>query len=124
MSLLFNVVAGPGALRLYRRDGALRGSLARHLVAWTLPGVIVGAAVRVFALPGPGVSAFLLPIGTWLCLRTLRPARSRPVELSADGADRARSLRRLSTPKSLCFRLLERDAAVSGVPVWPCYRVG
>lgn len=82
-NLLFNVVAGPGALWRYRRDGALHGALARRLAAWTLPGVIAGAAVRVFALPGPDtfrilVAAFLLPLGTWLCLRTLRPARRRP----------------------------------------------
>ncbi|MEU1367484.1 sulfite exporter TauE/SafE family protein [Streptomyces sp. NPDC005803] len=79
-NLLFNVVAGPGALWRYRRDGALRGGLTRRLVIWTLPGVIAGAALRVFALPGPGVfrllvAAFLLPLGAWLCLRTLRPAR-------------------------------------------------
>ncbi|MFF2191116.1 sulfite exporter TauE/SafE family protein [Streptomyces sp. NPDC058155] len=82
-NLLFNVIAGPGALWRYRRDGALRGSLARRLAAWTLPGVIAGAAVRVFALPGPDVfrilvAALLLPLGTWLCLRTLRPARHHP----------------------------------------------
>ncbi|MEU3301359.1 sulfite exporter TauE/SafE family protein [Streptomyces sp. NPDC006678] len=81
-NLLFNVVAGPGALWRYRRDGALRGGLARRLVLWTLPGVIAGAAVRVFALPGPDVfrvlvAALLLPLGAWLCLRTLRPARQR-----------------------------------------------
>ncbi|MEV5600166.1 sulfite exporter TauE/SafE family protein [Streptomyces sp. NPDC052299] len=79
-NLLFNVVAGPGALWRYRRDGALRDGLARRLVLWTLPGVVVGAAVRVFVLPGPGafrllVAALLLPLGTWLCLRTLRPVR-------------------------------------------------
>ena len=33
-NLLFNVVAGPGALWRYRRDGALRGGLARRLVLW------------------------------------------------------------------------------------------
>ncbi|MFJ5262264.1 sulfite exporter TauE/SafE family protein [Streptomyces sp. NPDC088387] len=82
-NLLFNVVAGPGALWRYRRDGALRGGLARRLVVWTLPGVVAGAAVRVFALPGPEVfrvlvAALLLPLGGWLCLRTLRPARHRP----------------------------------------------
>lgn len=78
-NLLFNVVAGPGALWRYRRDGALHDTLARRLVLWTLPGVVTGAAVRVFALPGPGVfrvlvAALLLPLGTWLFLRTLRPA--------------------------------------------------
>lgn len=82
-NLLFNVVAGPGALWRYRRDGALHGSLTRRLVTWTLPGVIAGAAVRVFVLPGPDVfrlliAALLLPLGTWLCVRTWRPARSRP----------------------------------------------
>ncbi|WP_031512491.1 sulfite exporter TauE/SafE family protein [Streptomyces sp. NRRL F-5123] len=81
-NLLFNVVAGPGALWRYRRDGALRSGLTRRLVVWTLPGVVSGAAVRVLALPGPAVfralvAAFLLPLGMWLCLRTLRPARGR-----------------------------------------------
>ncbi|MFJ4720495.1 TSUP family transporter [Streptomyces luteogriseus] len=82
-NLLFNVVAGPGALWRYRRDGALRGDLARRLVAGTLPGVVLGAAIRVFALPGPGVfrlliAVLLLPLGLWLCVRTLAPARHRP----------------------------------------------
>ncbi|MFD3542401.1 sulfite exporter TauE/SafE family protein [Streptomyces sp. NPDC058662] len=78
-NLLFNVVAGPGALWRYRRHGALRDGLARRLVVWTLPGVLVGAALRVLALPGPDVfrlllAALLLPLGVWLCLRTGRPA--------------------------------------------------
>nr|WP_203730840.1 sulfite exporter TauE/SafE family protein [Streptomyces sp. SID12501] len=78
-NLLFNVVAGPGALWRYRRDGALHGDLARRLVLGTLPGVVIGAAIRVFALPGPGVfrlliAALLLPLGLWLCLRTLTTA--------------------------------------------------
>ncbi|WP_306312091.1 sulfite exporter TauE/SafE family protein [Streptomyces hydrogenans] len=82
-NLLFNVVAGPGALWRYRRNGALHGTLARRLVTWTLPGVLAGAALRVFALPGPDVfhilvAALLLPLGVWLCLRTLRPARWQP----------------------------------------------
>ncbi|MFE5814870.1 sulfite exporter TauE/SafE family protein [Streptomyces sp. NPDC056479] len=81
-NLLFNVVAGPGALWRYRRDGALRGDLARRLVLGTLPGVVLGAAIRVFAFPGPGVfrlliAALLLPLGLWLCLRALTPAHHR-----------------------------------------------
>lgn len=77
-NLLYNVVAGPGALLRYRRDGALRGPLVRRLVLGTLPGVVLGAVVRVFALPGPGVfrllvAALMLPLGTWLIVRTLRP---------------------------------------------------
>ncbi|MFF8873365.1 sulfite exporter TauE/SafE family protein [Streptomyces massasporeus] len=82
-NLLFNVVAGPGALWRYRHDGALRGGLARRLVLGTLPGVVLGAAIRVFALPGPDlfrllIAILLLPLGLWLCLRTLAPARRRP----------------------------------------------
>ncbi|MBE8476400.1 TSUP family transporter [Streptomyces justiciae] len=79
-NLLFNVVAGPGALVRFHRDGRLRGPLTRLLVAGTLPGVVIGAAVRVFAVPGPGVfrllvALLLLPLGGWLITRTLRPAR-------------------------------------------------
>ncbi|MCW5254147.1 sulfite exporter TauE/SafE family protein [Streptomyces sp. SHP 1-2] len=78
-NLLYNVVAGPGALLRYRRDGALAGPLARRLVLGTLPGVVLGAAVRVFVLPGPHVfrllvAALMLPLGIWLITRTLRPA--------------------------------------------------
>ncbi|MFI9772702.1 TSUP family transporter [Streptomyces sp. NPDC052415] len=79
-NLLYNVVAGPGALWRYRHDGALRGDLARRLVLGTLPGVVLGSAVRVFVLPGPDVfrlliAALLLPLGVWLCLRTVAPGR-------------------------------------------------
>lgn len=73
-NLLFNVVSGPGALLRYRRRGALASPLTRLLLLGTLPGVVVGAVVRVFAVPGPGVfrlivAALLLPLGLWLCLR-------------------------------------------------------
>lgn len=77
-NLLYNVVAVPGALLRYRRDGVLRGPLVRRLVLGTLPGVVLGALIRVFALPGPDVfrllvAVLLLPLGTWLIIRTLRP---------------------------------------------------
>jgi hypothetical protein len=78
-NLLFNVVATPGALLRYRRQGTLSGPLTRQLVAGTMPGVIAGAIIRVYAVPGPRVfqllvAAFLLPLGTWLAARTLLPA--------------------------------------------------
>ncbi|MBW5261197.1 sulfite exporter TauE/SafE family protein [Streptomyces poriferorum] len=83
-NLLYNVVAGPGALLRYHRAGRLGGPLTRLLVVGTVPGVVVGAVIRVFAVPGPGVfrllvAALLLPLGLWLSFRTLRPARARPV---------------------------------------------
>ncbi|MFE6776532.1 sulfite exporter TauE/SafE family protein [Streptomyces sp. NPDC057702] len=78
-NLLYNVVAGPGALLRHWRGGHLGGPLARLLVAGTLPGVVLGATLRVFAVPGPTVfrllvAGLLLPLGLWLGLRTLRPA--------------------------------------------------
>ncbi|WP_330262770.1 sulfite exporter TauE/SafE family protein [Streptomyces griseorubiginosus] len=85
-NLLFNVVAGPGALWRYRLDGALRGDLTRRLVLGTLPGVVLGAVIRVYALPGPGVfrlliACLLLPLGLWLCGR----ARIRPAHRPSSG---------------------------------------
>ncbi len=81
-NLLFNVVAGPGALARHHRQGTLAGPLTRLLVAGALPGVVAGALIRVFALPSPTVfrvlvGLFLLPLGLWLCARTLRPSRPR-----------------------------------------------
>ncbi|WKX13749.1 sulfite exporter TauE/SafE family protein [Streptomyces sp. NL15-2K] len=79
-NLLYNVVAGPGALLRYRRAGLLNSPLTRRLVIGTLPGVVIGAVVRVFAVPGATVfrllvAGLLMPLGLWLILRTLRPER-------------------------------------------------
>lgn len=79
-NLLFNVVAGPGALARYHHRGHLDGPLTRLLLYGTLPGVVVGALIRVFAVPGPRVfrlivAALLLPLGLWLCLQAVRPQR-------------------------------------------------
>ncbi|SHN44382.1 sulfite exporter TauE/SafE family protein [Cryptosporangium aurantiacum] len=79
-NLLFNVVAGPGALWRYARSGQLAGPLTRQLVAGTVPGVVLGAVVRVFLLPGAVVfrlvaGCVLLPLGVWLVIRTLRANR-------------------------------------------------
>lgn len=71
-NLLFNVVAVPGALARYRRSRALAGPLIRSLLAGTVPGVVVGAVIRVFLVPGPDVfrvvvAALLAPLGVRLC---------------------------------------------------------
>ena len=77
-NLLFNVVATPGALYRYWRQGQTGGRLALVLIAGTVPGVIAGSVIRVELLPGPRVfdlvvAAVLLPLGAWLALT--RPAR-------------------------------------------------
>ena len=90
-NLLYNVVATPGALYRYWRQGQTGGRLALVLIAGTLPGVIGGSVIRVELLPSPQVfdlvvAAVLIPLGTWLALTKPprpadpeRPARDFPV---------------------------------------------
>lgn len=82
-NLLFNVVAVPGGLLRYRRRGGLASPLTRVLLLGTLPGVVIGAVIRVFAVPGVAVfqllaAAVLLPLGVWLWVGTLRSAPPHP----------------------------------------------
>jgi hypothetical protein len=51
-NLLYNVVATPGALYRYWRQGQTGGRLALLLIAGTLPGVVGGSVIRVELLPG------------------------------------------------------------------------
>jgi uncharacterized protein len=80
-NLLYNVVACPGALWRYRRQGQTGGTLTRLLLAGTVPGVIAGSVIRVYVLPGPEVfelviGAVLLPLGALLALTRTGPAAS------------------------------------------------
>lgn len=80
-NLLFNVVAGPGALLRHAKDGRLRAPLVHQLALGTAPGVVLGAIVRVFILSGGQVfrliaAAVLLPLGLRLMVQAFMPARS------------------------------------------------
>ena len=82
-NLLYNVVATPGALYRYRRQGQTGGRLTPVLIAGTLPGVIAGSVIRVELLPGARVfdlvvAAVLLPLGCWLSLSRPAPDRTEP----------------------------------------------
>jgi uncharacterized membrane protein YfcA len=81
-NLLDNVVATPGALYRYWRQGQSGGRLALVLIAGTLPGVIAGSVIRVELLPSAHlfdfvVAAVLVPLGAWLALTG--PARVIPL---------------------------------------------
>jgi uncharacterized protein len=90
-NLLYNVVATPGALYRYWRQGQAGGRLAVVLIAGTLPGVVAGSIIRARLLPGPRVfdvvvAAVLVPLGIWLVLtrppgprRDVRAVRPVPV---------------------------------------------
>ena len=54
-NLLYNVVATPGALFRYWRQGQTGGRLTRTLLIGTVPGVVVGSIIRVEFVPGPRV---------------------------------------------------------------------
>jgi uncharacterized membrane protein YfcA len=89
-NLLYNIVATPGGLYRYWRQGQTGGRLSRLLIAGTLPGVIAGSVIRVELLPGPQVfdlivAAVLLPLGLWLALTSPPGATgpSRPWRLPA-----------------------------------------
>src|ERR1700709_545759 len=51
-NLLYNVIATPGALARYAARGIVRAPLTSALVLGTLPGVVVGAVIRVELLSG------------------------------------------------------------------------
>ncbi len=76
---LYNVVAIPSGVWRFAREGGLVWPLAWTVVAGTLPGVLIGAVVRVRLLPDPGhfkgfVGAVLLYIGARLVRDVLRRA--------------------------------------------------
>jgi uncharacterized protein len=77
-NLLYNVVATPGAIYRYWRQGQTGGRLTLTLIGGTLPGVIAGSVIRVELIPGPRVfdlvvGAVLTPLGTWIALSRPKP---------------------------------------------------
>jgi uncharacterized membrane protein YfcA len=66
-NLLYNVVATPGALYRYRRQGQTSRRLALVLIAGTTPGVVAGSLSGSSSCPGRGVRAgrlvVLVPLG-------------------------------------------------------------
>ncbi len=81
-NLLYNLIATPGALARYAARGIVSAPLTSALVIGTLPGVVIGAVIRVELLAGPDafylvIAAVLAPLGAWLALGR-SPARRTP----------------------------------------------
>ena len=95
-NLLYNVVATPGALYRYWRQGQTGGRLALLLLSGTLPGVVAGSVIRVELLPGPAVfelviAAVLLPLGMWLAATRPRAlTATAPLQAASAGSQRRR----------------------------------
>jgi len=58
-NLVFNVVSGPGGLLRYARRRQLDRSLALQLIAGSVPGVVLGALLRVYVVADPQVFRLL-----------------------------------------------------------------
>jgi len=72
-NLLYNLIAIPGALLQFHRERRLASPLTRLLVLGTLPGVVIGAVIRVELLDQANafllvIAAVLIPLGAWLVL--------------------------------------------------------
>jgi len=74
-NLLYNLIAIPGALLRFHREGRLTGPLTRLLVLGTLPGMIAGAVIRAELLSG--TEAFLAVIAAEPASAAAPPDRKR-----------------------------------------------
>lgn len=82
-NLLYNLIATPGALARYAARGLTSAPLTSALVIGTLPGVVIGAVIRVELLAGPDafylvIAAVLAPLGAWLALGRSPGGRTPP----------------------------------------------
>ena len=78
-NLIFNVAATPGGIYRYARDGSIYWPLARIIVLGSLPGVFVGALLRVTVFADPRAFRFfvglvLIYLGLRLLLETFGSA--------------------------------------------------
>lgn len=82
-NLLYNLIATPGALARYAARGITSAPLTSALVIGTLPGVVIGAVIRVELLASPDafylvIAAVLAPLGAWLALGRSPAERTPP----------------------------------------------
>ena len=81
-NLIYNVIAVPGGVFRFIREGRMDWRIAWAVVAGTVPGVILGAMVRVRYLPDPRyVRLVVAAVMLYLAARLLR----RPVARAAEG---------------------------------------
>jgi uncharacterized membrane protein YfcA len=82
-NLLYNLIATPGALARFAARGLVSAPLTSALVMGTLPGVVIGAVIRVELLAAPDafylvIAAVLAPLGAWLALGRAPSRRTPP----------------------------------------------
>ncbi|HTQ57129.1 MAG TPA: sulfite exporter TauE/SafE family protein [Bryobacteraceae bacterium] len=87
-NLIYNVVATPGGIVRYIQERRMEWRLALAILAGTLPGVALGAVVRIRYLPDPRyaklfVGCVLLYLGVRLLLHSLRAAAGKRPETTS-----------------------------------------
>lgn len=73
-NLLYNVISGPGGLARYRRRGQVDRDLTVQLVAGSVPGVVLGAFLRVYLVADADLfrllaACVLAPVGVFILRR-------------------------------------------------------
>ena len=134
-NLLFNVISGPGGLARYRRRGQFDRTLTLQLLAGSVPGVVLGAVIRVYVVADPDVfrllaAAVLAPVGLFILRkpapgsieRRLSPLTVRALAFTiGDRGRRLRDRRRLD-PRADPRR--HRDGGRHGGPRRPVLHLG
>jgi len=87
-NLIYNVVATPGGIVRYIQERRMEWRLALAILAGTLPGVALGAVVRIRYLPDPRyaklfVGCVLLYLGVRLLFHSLRAAAGKRPETTS-----------------------------------------
>jgi uncharacterized membrane protein YfcA len=112
---LYNIVAIPGGVFRYIREGRMVWPLALAVILGTLPGVFAGAVIRVRYLPDPGHFKFfaalvLLYIGLRMA-RNIFASRGADKTPSADTDNRVTPL--AFTARSIAYRFGGREYRAS-----------
>ena len=76
-NLVYNIVSSPGGIGRYRKDGQIDARLTKLILLGTLPGVLVGAVIRIEYLPDADsfrrlVGLLLLPLGIKLIFDAMK----------------------------------------------------
>jgi uncharacterized protein len=116
---LFNVIAIPSGVLRYLREGRMVWPLTGAVIVGTLPGVLVGAVVRVRYLPDP--RPFKLFVGLVLAYVGVRMAADLLVGVRAGASRRAAETRFQELVSSYHRR---RRAAVADLPRVAVRRIG
>lgn len=130
---VFNVVAIPSGVYRYIREGRMVWPLTWAVIIGTLPGVLIGAWIRIIYLPDPAhfklfAGAVLLYIGARLSRDTITSPRAAPLAVRTQPPDSETALKVSNTrfsPARICYDFAGQTHgfSVPGV-LFMCFAVG